>query len=505
MIARLLTAVMTALFVVAATHAAEIAFDEPGLPESGILVIPVGSDLTLPETGLAEGDAAYIARALEAAGFSGEAGATTTLYAIGNFERVMLVGTDDLDRAGAETLGGHLINLSRDEEEAVHLVWPDTLTADHALSTALGAGLGGYRFDRYLSDASDYEPELRVHLSDPDGVEAAFNANQAAIIEATAFARDMINAPGNEVYPEVFVERTRAAFDGERNVNIRVLDVAAMQALGMGAILGVGQGSSRPPRLLIVEYTGGDSGDAPLAFVGKGVTFDTGGISIKDNSGMWRMKYDLAGASASVAAVLALARRDAAVNAIAVAPLVENMPSGTAQRPGDVVTTMSGQTIEIFSTDAEGRLILSDAVRYAQDEYNPSLMIDIATLTGSVRVALGREYAGLFSRHDEVAQRLLDAGEETGEILWRLPLDPSYADDIASPIADIRNTGGDGAGAGIGAQVIATFVDEDRPWAHIDMAGVGWAFSSTPTTPEGGVGWGVRLFDAIARQEEARD
>lgn len=505
MLVRLIAGFAASLSLGAASQAADIVFQSADLPEAGILVIPVGSDLDIPESGLAPDDAAYMSRALAAAEFNGEAGAMTTLYAVGPFDRIIAVGTDGLDRAAAETLGGDLINLSRSGETALSVIWPETLGEPVALSIALGAGLGGYRFDRYLSDAPDYEPVLNFHVTDPDGMRAAFEASHAPIIEATAFARDMINAPGNEVYPEVFVERTRSAFAGERNVNIRVLDVEDMEALGMGAILGVGQGSARPPRLLIVEYTGGDSGTAPIAFVGKGVTFDTGGISIKGNDGMWRMKYDLAGASASVAAVLALARRDAGVNAIAVAPLVENMPSGTAQRPGDIVTTISGQTIEIFSTDAEGRLILADAVRYTQDQYNPSLMIDIATLTGSVRVALGQEYAGLFSRHDDVAQQVLEAGDSVGEGLWRLPLHPSYAEDIRSPVADIRNTGGDGAGAGIGAQVIGTFVDETTRWVHIDMASVGWAFSATPTTPEGGIGWGVRLFDAIARQEEARD
>ncbi len=505
MLMKWLSGALIALALMAGPARADIHFEPAGLPEGGILVVPVGGDLVVPDVGIDDTDAAYIGRALAAAGFSGEAGAMTTIYAIGAFDEIIVVGIDGLDRAAAETLGGNLINRSRDAEAAIAIAWPESLETTTALSMALGAGLGGYRFDRYLSDASGYDPEITFFLADAEDAETAFNAHHAPIIEATAFARDMINAPGNEVYPEVFVERTLAAFDGEQNVNIRVLDVDDMTRLGMGAILGVGQGSSRPPRLLIVEYMGGESGEAPIAFVGKGVTFDTGGISIKGNDGMWRMKYDLAGASASVAAVLALARRDAGVNAIAVAPLVENMPSGTAQRPGDVVTTISGQTIEIFSTDAEGRLILADAVRYTQDQYNPSLMIDIATLTGSVRVALGREYAGLFSRHDAVAARVMAAGEDVGEVLWRLPLDPSYADDIRSPIADIRNTGGDGAGAGIGAQVIGTFVDEDTMWAHIDMAGVGWAFAATPTTPEGGIGWGVRLFDAIARQEEARD
>ncbi|HLU06379.1 MAG TPA: aminopeptidase, partial [Woeseiaceae bacterium] len=239
------------------------------------------------------------------------------------------------------------------------------------------------------------------------------------------------------------------------------------------------------------------------AFVGKGITFDSGGISLKDNDGMWRMKYDLSGAAAATGAVLALAGRKAPVNAIAVAALAENMPSGSSGRPGDVVRTMSGKTFEVMSTDAEGRMVLSDAVWYAQQQFKPRLVIDLATLTGSVRTALGDEYAGLFSRHDSLAGELVAAGEESGEELWRLPLHPSYGKDLESPIADLRNGAGSGAGAGagVGAYFIGAWVDEAMPWAHLDIAGMAWREAEgSPTSPAGATGYGVRLLDRFVRE-----
>jgi leucyl aminopeptidase len=282
------------------------------------------------------------------------------------------------------------------------------------------------------------------------------------------------------------------------NVTIDVLDVRDMEKLNMGALLGVGMGSERPPRLLLVNYRGGDKGAAPLAFVGKGVTFDTGGISLKSPKGMWRMKYDMSGAAAVTGTVLALARRQAPVNAVAVAALVENMPSPTAQRPGDVRQTMSGKTVEVLNTDAEGRLILADAIWYAQQEFEPALVVDVATLTGSVKVALGQIYAGLFSRQDDLVEQLLAAGKASGEEVWRLPLHPKFSEVIKSDIADVKNVveGGHG-GASIGAAFIGTFVQEETRWAHLDIAGRAWAFEPTATTPKGAAGWGVLLLNQL--------
>jgi leucyl aminopeptidase len=258
-------------------------------------------------------------------------------------------------------------------------------------------------------------------------------------------------------------------------------------------------GSERQPRLLAVEYRGGKSGAAPLAFVGKGVTFDTGGISLKRSDGMWKMKYDMSGAAAATGTVLALARRQAPVNAVAIAALVENMPSQRAQRPGDVRRTMSGKTIEVLNTDAEGRLILSDAVWYTQQEYNPALLVDLATLTGSVRVALGEVYAGLFTRDDTIAGDIIAAGLASGEEVWRLPLHKSFREAIKSEIADIKNiapktTGG---GASVGAEVIGSFVEEDTAWVHLDIAGKAWITKPQPTAPKGAAGWGIRLLNQL--------
>jgi leucyl aminopeptidase len=275
-----------------------------------------------------------------------------------------------------------------------------------------------------------------------------------------------------------------------------------MQKLGMGGMLSVGLGSARPPRLLLVRYRG--AGDAaPVAFVGKGITFDSGGISIKPAENMWRMKYDMSGAAAATGAVLALAKRDAKVNAVAVAALAENMPSGSASRPGDVVRTMSGKTFEIMSTDAEGRMVLADAVWYVQERDKPRVLIDIATLTGSQVTALGDEYAGLFSRNDALAAAIDAAGKASGEEVWRLPLHPSYAKDVESPIADLRNGGSSNrAGAGIGAHFIGEWIQPDTQWAHLDIASMAWREDGAlPTVPLGAAGFGVRLFDRYVRDQ----
>jgi leucyl aminopeptidase len=281
-------------------------------------------------------------------------------------------------------------------------------------------------------------------------------------------------------------------------VTIEVLDVPAMQRLGMGSILSVGQGSVRPPRMMMVHYRGASG--APVVLAGKGITFDSGGISLKPGSGMWHMKGDMAGAAAVVGTVLSLARSGAPVNVVAVAALAENMPSGSATRPGDVVKAMNGKTIEILNTDAEGRLVLADAVAYAERQFRPAAIVDVATLTGSVAQALGDEYAGLLTRHDRLADQLIAAGRTTGEELWRLPLHPSYAKDMESDIADIKNVvEGGRPGAGFGGHFIGFFVTEATPWAHLDIAGVDWRESSKPTIPEGSAGFGVRLLDRFVR------
>ncbi len=475
------------------------------LPAYGVLVLPVGSDLVLPAS-LDEARSAAISSALSAADFKGKQSSVAKLFAVAGYDLVVALGTGDapLTATEYEDLGGRIIGaVGRDTHaRASVLLRNDSSLAAPAAHIALGLELGGYRFDRYKSKdpAEEDKPDTRfvIFSTDSEASLLAWNSSLSPLAEGVIFARDLVSEPANIIYPESFVERTRAAFKGLRNVRIRVLDEGDMEKLEMGALLGVGMGSARPPRLLLVEYNG--AGDAaPLVFAGKGVTFDTGGISLKRSSGMWKMKYDMSGAAAVTGTLLTLAGRQAPVNAVGVAALVENMPSERAQRPGDVRRTGSGKTMEIINTDAEGRLILSDAVWYAQQEYAPALLVDLATLTGSVRVALGSAYAGLFTRHDALAEKLLAAGEAANEPLWRLPLHKDFRDAIKSDIADIKNVAasGSGGGASVGAEVIGSFVAEDVQWAHLDIAGMAWVSSGQPTVPKGAAGWGVRLLNQL--------
>lgn len=483
------------------------------VPTSGTVVIAVGEGV--PQAGaFAAVDSVAggaLRRAVDASAFRGKRDQHLSLPGIGPFDRVLLVGTgtDPVTPRLLEDIGGRAgLDGAKSTARRIDILWPGN-EADAAAHLAFGAALGQYRFLKYRTPPKD-EPvtgdgEFVIRTPAGDAAAGAFEADWAPVARAVTFARNLISEPGLEVYPESFVTRTREAFAGLPNVGIDVLDVPAMEKLGMGGILAVGRGSARPPRLLVVRYQGGGGNEAPFAFVGKGITFDSGGISLKENEGMWKMKYDMSGAAAAVGAMLALAGRGAPVNAVGIAALAENMPSGSAGRPGDVVRTMSGKTFEVMSTDAEGRMVLSDAVWYAQQQFRPRVVIDLATLTGSVRTALGDEYAGLFARDDGLAETLSRAGEAAGEELWRLPLHPSYAKDLESPIADLRNSGaaGAGAGAGLGAFFIGSWVQETTPWAHLDIAGMAWREKEAlPTVPEGASGFGIRLLDRYVRQSK---
>lgn len=476
------------------------------LPEGAVLVVPVAEEGALPDALDAQTKASLQA-AMTSAKFSGKSGEVLSQFGAGAFERVVLLGLgkEEITARSLQDLGGQAVTqVGLDGGKDVAVLWPGLPTdaAHPAAHIALGLQLGGYRFDKYKSAAEDETPpqanKLTVYSEGASAAQSHWQSEWAPVAEGVFFTRDLISEPANVIYPESFVERTRDAFRGVENVSIDVLDVRDMEKLNMGALLGVGMGSERPPRLLVVNYRGGDKGEAPLAFVGKGVTFDTGGISLKSPKGMWRMKYDMSGAAAVTGTVLALAQREAPVNVVAVAALVENMPSERAQRPGDVRQTMSGKTIEVINTDAEGRLILADAIWYAQEEFEPALVVDVATLTGSVRVALGEIYAGLFSRHDELVEQVLAAGVVSGEEAWRLPLHPKFVEAIGSDIADVKNSveGGYG-GASLGAEFIGSFVKEDTRWVHLDIAGRGWAFEPSATTPKGAAGWGVRLLNQL--------
>ena len=307
-------------------------------------------------------------------------------------------------------------------------------------------------------------------------------------------ARELVNEPPNVLYPVEFARR--ASQLRKLGVNVEILDVKAMTKLGMGALLGVAQGSTHSGRTVIMRWNGGKRGDQPVAFIGKGVCFDTGGISIKGAASMEDMKGDMGGAACVVGLMHALAARKAKVNVVGAIGVVENMPDGNAQRPGDIVTSMSGQTIEIINTDAEGRLVRADVLWYVAKKFKPKFMVDLATLTGAIMVALGTEYAGLFSNNDELAERLAKVGVETGERVWRMPLGPEYDKLIDSQFADMKNAGVRNGGSITAAQFLQRFVD-GTPWAHLDIAGTAMGAPKSEINQSWGSGYGVRLLDRL--------
>ncbi len=370
-----------------------------------------------------------------------------------------------------------------------------------AANMAYGALLKSYTFMKYFTKKKDEEkPSLKI-LSF-----SVVNEKQArekfaplkAIADSIFLARNYVTEPPNVIYPESYANSIKAELS-KLGIKVEILGEAEMKKLGMGSLLGVGQGSERESKMVIMQYNGSkNKKETPVAFVGKGVCFDTGGISIKPSDGMEDMKYDMGGSAAVVGLMHALASRKAKVNAVGVVGLVENMPDGNAQRPSDIVTSMSGQTIEVLNTDAEGRLVLADALWYCQDRFNPKFMIDLATLTGAVVIALGQHKAGLMSNDDQLADQLYNAGEQVGEHLWRLPLGEEYDRQIDSKIADVQNISNmKGAGTITAAQFLKRFVN-DKKWAHLDIAGMAWATKDKPLVPTNvATGFGVQLLDRL--------
>ncbi len=490
-----------------AAAAPAVDFSGDDLPETGDVAVFVGPNLVLSSQAQAI-DAAVDGRlsaALESEAFEGAFGANLALRAMAPFSTITVFGTGEevLSPRQLTDLGGH-VAMANDSDGI-------TIISDGIASNVPGAGaylakgyaLGGYTFTKYKSfDEDNPAPEpYTVTIAGADSqAETMFETDLAHLVEGVTLARDLGTEPGNTLWPAKFVEHVVEAYDGVDKVRISVLDAEAIRAQNMGALMGVGQGSIHDPRLLIVEYRGAGRRDAPIALVGKGVTFDTGGISIKPNNGMWYMKSDLSGAAAVAGAVLAAAKRGEDINVVGLMPLAENMPSQDAIRPGDVLTTMSGKTIEIMSTDAEGRLLLADAVYYAQQEYEPEMLLNIATLTGSAARAMGDDYAAVLTRDLPLSLEMMEIGEAAGEDVWPLPLHPSHYEQIQSLVADIKNTGGQ-PGASIGAAVVGSFVSEDLPWVHLDIAGVDWRDAATPTAPIGHAGWGVRFMDQLLRSK----
>ena len=420
----------------------------------------------------------------------------------GAVQRLVLVGTGAADAEGraanCEKAGAAISGKYQSAGEETIALDATGLAAEDLAHVLLGLRLRNWRYDIYRTKMKDeHKVTLKrvVVLNAPEGAEDAWNET-AHLADGIEFTRELVTEPANVIYPETFVERCQQRFEGS-GAELIVLDEAQMEKLGMGALLGVGQGSVRDSRILAIRWNGGTDGDAPIAFVGKGVTFDTGGISIKPGPGMEDMKWDMGGAGAVAGAMLALVRRKAKANVVGVVGLVENMPDGNAQRPGDVVTSMSGQTIEVLNTDAEGRLVLCDALHWTQAEFKPARIVDFATLTGAIIISLGNEHAGLFSNDDALAKDLADAGKASGDKVWRLPIGPAYDKLIDSPIADMKNIGGKGAGSITAAQFLHRFIEDGTPWAHCDIAGTVWSDKPGATWGKGATGFGVRLMDRL--------
>jgi leucyl aminopeptidase len=440
--------------------------------------------------------------AAAAARFDGEAGATLELFVPADAKprRVILLGVGAGSDTDWEKAGGALTaKLLTSGATAVVVDLGAARTAPSAKAAARFAGAAAQRSWRYdlhrtkLSDKQKPTLETITIARAPQGTDAAW-AHQDAVTQGMALTRRLVTAPPNALYPESFVEWVRKEVDG-LGLDITVLDPAQMRELGMGALLGVAQGSTREGRLLALKWNGAGEGDPVLALVGKGVTFDSGGISIKPGAGMEDMKWDMGGAGAVAGAMKTIAARKAKANVIGVMGLVENMPDGNAIRPSDVLTSMSGQTIEVLNTDAEGRLVLCDAITWVQKTHRPKAIVDLATLTGAMIVALGHEHGGLFSNDDDLASQLTEAGLATGDKLWRFPLSAAYDKLIDSPIADVKNVGPRMAGSITAAQFLQRFVEDGVKWAHLDIAGMVWSDKATAVHDKGATGYGVRLLD----------
>jgi len=492
----------------------KITFSDAAPAKNGALLAAVLADGVLPPA-TAELDKrckGALGRAVAAAGFKGGKAKLLEVLAPDGIpnSRVVLVGLGDpaaLSMQDMTDLGGtmaaHLLGCG--ESEATILLGKIDAApspTDRAAHIAYGALLRSYRFDRYKTkEEADDKPKLKKLVLNLKGRAAAKKAFAPleAIAEGVMRTRDLVSEPANVIYPKTFVEEAKAL--DKLGVKVTALGEKEMKKLGMGALLGVAQGSVREPQLLILEWRGAGKAEAPpLAICGKGVTFDTGGISIKPAAGMEDMKWDMGGAGVVVGLIEALARRKAKVNVVGLCGLVENMPDGNAQRPGDIVTSASGQTIEVLNTDAEGRLVLADVLWYAQKEYKPKLIVDLATLTGAIMVALGKEHAGLFSNDDTLSEQLAEAGKAVGEPLWRMPLGDAYDRLLDSDAADMKNIGNRYGGSITAAQFLQRFVEADTPWAHLDIAGVTWLDKAKPTAAKGASAFGVRLLERFVAE-----
>ena len=493
----------------------KIQFAKLEMPTAGALAVGVVDERKLTATAtladrLSKG---AIGRALGVSRFKGKADELLQILAPGELalDRMLLYGLGqpaNIDALGAEAIGGRLVAHANAAGETVLAIAIDPIAgcklapAEFAARVAQGARLRSYRFDKYRTkEKPEQKPTLKklTLLVDDTAAARAAYAPLEKLAEGICFTRNLVSEPANVMYPESLAAAAKEL--RKLGVEVEILGEKQMRKLGMNALLGVGQGSDRESQLVVMRWNGLPESrkKPPVAFVGKGVTFDTGGISIKPAAGMEEMKWDMGGAGVVIGAMKALAGRKAKANVVGVVGLVENMPSGTAQRPGDVVRSMSGQTIEVINTDAEGRLVLADALWYTQNRFRPQLMVDLATLTGAIMVALGQIHAGLFANNDQLAERLLAAGRAEGELLWRMPLADGYDKIINSDIADMKNVGNRYGGSITAAQFLQRFVN-NTPWAHLDIAGMAWSDKDAPTVPKGATGYGVRLLSRLVQQ-----
>ena len=491
-----------------------IEFTRASLPESGALalLVPEGAAPTGLAADLDRACGGALVRAFAAAKFTGKKGSSCSVLAPGGgLSRVLAVGLgkpEELTPFAAEEAGGAIAAALAQEADVA--IVAGELAPLHAASVAMGATLRSYRFDRYRTkEKPEDKPkltDLSILCADPAAVAEAW-APMEAVANGVALARDLVSEPPNVLFPAEMADRCVAL--EELGVKVEVFGPKEMDKLGFGMLMGVSLGSATEPRMVVMRWNGASGGKGkgkkaapkakPLAFIGKGVTFDTGGISIKGAGGMEDMKWDMAGAGAVIGAMAALAGRKAPVDVVGLVGLVENMPSSTAQRPGDVVTSYSGQTVEIINTDAEGRLVLGDVLWYCQERFEPAFMVDLATLTGGIIVSLGHEYAGLFSNNEDLANKLLATGTTWGEKLWRMPLGDAYDKMLKSEIADMKNVGGRPGGSISAACFIQRFTN-GVPWAHLDIAGTAWSTKDAATIPRGATAFGVRLIDRLVAE-----
>ncbi|HEX7857067.1 MAG TPA: leucyl aminopeptidase [Sphingobium sp.] len=460
-------------------------------------IYPVAKDaaiqLPLESSGL-------IAEAAKASRFTGEAGGWFEIFVTegGQTVRAVLLGTGEGRKTDYEKAGGTISARLLTSGVKRIAVIADGLSAESLAALSLGARLRSWRIDTYRTKQTEAQkPSLEsLHLISEEKADAPAFVHADALVSGISLTRELVAEPGNIIYPESFVERCKGLAD--LGIEVSILDETDMKNLGMGALLGVGQGSPRAPRMLALRWDGSEGKQLnPIAFVGKGVTFDTGGISLKPGAGMEDMKWDMGGAGAVAGVMKALALRKAKAHVVGVCGLVENMPDGNAQRPGDVVKSMSGQTVEVINTDAEGRLVLADTLWWAQETFKPKTVIDLATLTGAIIAALGNEYAGIFSNDDTLAGQIVKAGEDTGERLWRFPMGDAYDKMIDSPIADMKNMGSRYAGSITAAQFLKRYIKDGVAWAHLDIAGMVWADKPGSLHDKGATGYGVRLLDQL--------